>query len=149
MLSGGAAGYPVTAFIACRRSRCLRRGFTLLCGCCFATRFGIGAHRCPRRRARRRPDGSPDVRAFQVAAFTLGSGHRGIGGGLYAHHFSYIEAQYFSISLFDLDRAYVCSAERRRYRTVARSCRLTPLAGSFSAASAQWRYVLFAAILMP
>ena len=40
-----------------------------------------------------------DVRAFQIAAFALGSAIAGIGGGLYAHHFSFIEAQYFNISL--------------------------------------------------
>ena len=40
-----------------------------------------------------------DVRAFQIAAFALGSAIAGIGGGLYAHHFSFIEAQYFNVSL--------------------------------------------------
>ncbi len=31
---GGAAGYPVTAFIRCRRSRCLRLGSRCWSGCC-------------------------------------------------------------------------------------------------------------------
>lgn len=37
-----------------------------------------------------------NVRATQVACFTLGGGLAGLAGALYAHHFSYVEAQYFN-----------------------------------------------------
>jgi branched-chain amino acid transport system permease protein len=89
-----------------------------------------------------------DVRTVQVAAFTLGAALAGIGGGLYAHHFSYIEAQYFSVSLSITIVLYVLFGGTQ---TV-----LGPLAGAVAftllpevlRASAQWRYVIFAAILI-
>lgn len=40
-----------------------------------------------------------DVRAVRVAAFTLGGALAGLAGGLYAHYFSFIEGQYFSVLL--------------------------------------------------
>ena len=36
------------------------------------------------------------ARVVQVAAFSVGAGLAGLAGGLYAHHFSFVEAQYFS-----------------------------------------------------
>ena len=96
---GGAAGYPVTAFIrlptiaACRGDR----GAVGLA----AVRRPASASRSPRSHDDERVADlmGIDVRAFQIAAFALGSAIAGIGGGLYAHHFSFIEAQYFNISL--------------------------------------------------
>ncbi len=64
----------------------------------FATRFGIAA-RAVHDDERVADLMGIDVRGFQVAAFALGSLISGIGGGLYAHHFSFIEAQYFNITL--------------------------------------------------
>ena len=37
-----------------------------------------------------------DVRATQVACFTIGGALAGLSGALYAHHFSFVEAQYFN-----------------------------------------------------
>ncbi|WP_293857510.1 branched-chain amino acid ABC transporter permease [uncultured Alsobacter sp.] len=37
-----------------------------------------------------------NVRAIQVASFTLGGAFAGLAGALYAHHFSFVEAQYFN-----------------------------------------------------
>ena len=95
---GGAAGYPVTAFIRLPTIAMFALGVTVLVWLLFATRFGI-AITAVHDDERVADLMGLDVRAFQVAAFTLGSVIAGIGGGLYAHHFSYIEAQYFSISL--------------------------------------------------
>ena len=39
------------------------------------------------------------ARAVQVASFAIGAGLAGLAGGLYAHHFSFVEAQYFSALL--------------------------------------------------
>jgi branched-chain amino acid transport system permease protein len=36
------------------------------------------------------------ARAMQVTSFAIGAGLAGLAGGLYAHHFSFVEAQYFS-----------------------------------------------------
>jgi branched-chain amino acid transport system permease protein len=37
-----------------------------------------------------------NVRLFQVAAFTIGGALSGLSGALYAHNFSFVEAQYFN-----------------------------------------------------
>jgi len=37
-----------------------------------------------------------NVRATQVACFTIGGALAGLSGALYAHHFSFVEAQYFN-----------------------------------------------------
>jgi len=37
-----------------------------------------------------------DIRATQVACFTIGGALAGLSGALYAHHFSFVEAQYFN-----------------------------------------------------
>jgi branched-chain amino acid transport system permease protein len=40
-----------------------------------------------------------EVRRVEVTAFTIGSAFAGVAGALYAHHFSYIEAQHFNVLL--------------------------------------------------
>jgi branched-chain amino acid transport system permease protein len=40
-----------------------------------------------------------NVRAVQVATFTLAGALAGLSGALYAHHFSFVEAQYFNALL--------------------------------------------------
>jgi branched-chain amino acid transport system permease protein len=95
---GGAAGYPVATYLRFPEVAAFAAGVVVLVALLFATRFGIviTAVRDDEQVAELM---GIDVRSVQIAAFTLGSGLAGIGGGLYAHHFSYIEAQYFNISL--------------------------------------------------
>ena len=88
------------------------------------------------------------MRAFQVAAFTLGSAIAGIGGGLYAHHFSYIEAQYFSISLSISIVLYVLFGGTQSVVGPLLGAAVFSLLPEVLRGSAQWRYVLFAAILI-
>ena len=89
-----------------------------------------------------------DVRAFQVAAFTLGSAIAGIAGGLYAHHFSYIEAQYFSISLSISIVLYVLFGGTQSVVGPLLGAAVFTLLPELLRGSAQWRYVLFAAVLI-
>jgi len=95
---GGAAGYPVASFIP----MLVVLGFAIvvaaLVSLLFATRFGV-AVRAVHDDQRVADLMGIGVRSIQVTAFTLGAMIAGIGGGLYAHHFSYIEAQYFNIGL--------------------------------------------------
>ena len=56
-----------------------------------------------------------NVRAVQVAAFTLGGALAGLSGALYAHHFAFVEAQYFNslLSIYVLAlRAHRRDADR-------------------------------------
>ena len=89
-----------------------------------------------------------DVRGFQVAAFTIGSAIAGIGGGLYAHHFSYIEAQYFTISLSISIVLYVLLGGTQSVLGPLLGAAVFTLLPELLRGSAQWRYVLFAAILI-
>src|SRR6266852_4623900 len=82
---GGAAGYPVAAFIRLPTIAAAAAIVAALVWLLFATRFGIAVT------AVHDDEGAADlmgidVRAFQIPAFALGSAIAGIGGGLYAHH---------------------------------------------------------------
>ena len=144
---GGAAGYPVSAFIRLPTIAMFALGVTALVWLLFATRFGIAitAVHDDERVADLMGLG---VRAFQVAAFTLGSVIAGIGGGLYAHHFSYIEAQYFSISLSISIVLYVLFGGTQSVIGPLLGAAVFTLLPELLRGSAQWRYVLFAAILI-
>ena len=144
---GGAAGYPVTAFIRLPTIAMFALGVTVLVWLLFATRFGI-AITAVHDDERVADLMGLDVRAFQVAAFTLGSAIAGIGGGLYAHHFSYIEAQYFSISLSISIVLYVLLGGTQSVIGPLLGAAVFTLLPELLRGSAQWRYVLFAAILI-
>ena len=89
-----------------------------------------------------------DVRAFQIAAFALGSAIAGIGGGLYAHHFSFIEAQYFNISLSITIVLYVLLGGTQTVIGPLLGAAVFTLLPEVLRASANWRYVVFAAALI-
>ena len=117
-------------------------------GLLFATRFGI-AITAVHDDERVADLMGLDVRAFQVAAFTLGSVIAGIGGGLYAHHFSYIEAQYFSISLSRSSIVlYVLFGGTQSVLGPLLGAAVFTLLPELLRGSAHWRYVLFAAIVI-
>jgi branched-chain amino acid transport system permease protein len=144
---GGAAGYPVMAFIRFPTVALVALGVTILVWLLFATRFGI-AITAVHDDERVADLMGLDVRAFQVAAFTIGSAIAGIGGGLYAHHFSYVEAQYFSISLSISIVLYVLFGGTQSVVGPLLGAIVFTLLPELLRGSAQWRYVLFAAILI-
>jgi branched-chain amino acid transport system permease protein len=146
-LVGGAAGYPVAAFIRLPTIALFALGVTVLVWLLFATRFGV-AITAVHDDERVADLMGLNVRAFQVAAFTLGSAIAGIGGGLYAHHFSYIEAQYFSISLSISIVLYVLFGGTQSVVGPLLGAAVFTLLPEVLRGSAQWRYVLFAAILI-
>ncbi len=144
---GGAAGYPVAAFIRFPTIAAFAVAVVGLVSLLFATRFGVAIT------AVHDDEGVADlmgldVRAFQVAAFALGSGLAEIGGGLYAHHFSYIEAQYFSISLSISIVLYVLFGGTQSVLGPLLGAAVFTLLPELLRGSAQWRYVLFAAIVI-
>jgi branched-chain amino acid transport system permease protein len=144
---GGAAGYPVASFIGFSTVVTASAAIVLFIGLLFGTRFGIAIIAV-------RDDECVadlmgiDVRAFQVAAFTLGSTVAGIGGGLYAHHFNYIEAQYFNISLSITIVLYVLFGGIMSVTGPLVGSIVFTLLPELLRGSAQWRYVLFAMIII-
>ena len=140
---GGAAGYPVTAFIRFPVIAGAAAIVVVLVGLLFATRFGI-AVTAVHDDERVADLMGIDVRAFQVAAFALGSAIAGIGGGLYAHHFSFIEAQYFNISLSITIVLYVLLGGTQTVIGPLLGAAVFTLLPEVLRASAHWRYVVFA-----
>jgi branched-chain amino acid transport system permease protein len=144
---GGAAGYPVTEFIRFPTIAIFAAIVVLLVWLLFGTRFGI-AVTAVHDDERVADLMGIDVRAIQVAAFVLGSAIAGIGGGLYAHHFSFIEAQYFNIGLSITIVLYVLLGGTQTVLGPLLGAIVFTLLPELLRASANWRYVVFAATLI-
>ncbi len=84
-----------------------------------------------------------NVRATQVACFTLGGGLAGLAGALYAHHFSYVEAQYFNslLSIYVLLFVLI-GGTQTAWGPLAGSLFFT-LLPEFLRVGGSWRYVVF------
>jgi branched-chain amino acid transport system permease protein len=144
---GGAAGYPVAAFIRLPVIALFAAIVLVVVWLLFATRFGIAVTAVHDDEQVADLMGI-DVRAFQVAAFVLGSIIAAIGGGLYAHHFSFIEAQYFNISLSITVVLYALLGGTQTVLGPPLGAAVFTLLPEVLRASAHWRYVVFAAIVI-
>jgi len=144
---GGAAGYPVVAFIRLPIIAAFAAAVVLIIAALFATRFGMAI------RALHDDEIAADlmglhVRAIQVAAFTIGSILVGIGGGLYAHYFSFIEAQNFNIALSITVVLYVLLGGTQSVLGPLVGAAVFTLLPELLRGSQNWRYVVFAAALI-
>jgi branched-chain amino acid transport system permease protein len=144
---GGAAGYPVAAYVGFPVIAGFTVAIVVLVSLLFATRFGI-AITAVHDDERAADLMGLDVRAYQISCFVLGSIIAGIGGGLYAHHYSYIEAQYFNISLSISIVLYVLFGGTQSVFGPLLGAAVFTLLPEILRGSAQWRYVLFAAIVI-
>jgi branched-chain amino acid transport system permease protein len=144
---GGAAGYPVPAFIGLPTVLAFAMTVAILVSLLFSTRFGVSITAIHDDEHVAELLGL-DVRLFQIAAFTLGSAIAGIGGGLYAHHFSYVEAQHFSIALSITIVLYVLLGGSQSVLGPLFGAGVFTLLPELLRSSAHWRYVIFAAILI-
>src|SRR5262249_48591629 len=144
---GGAAGYPVAAFIRLPAIAATAAIVVALVWLLFATRFGI-AVTAVHDDERVADLMGIDVRAFQIATFSLGSAITGIVGALYAHHFSFIETQYFNISLSLTIVLYVLLGGTQTVIGPLLGAAVFTLLPELLRASANWRYVAFAAALI-
>ena len=144
---GGAAGYPVAAFIRLPTIAAFAIAVVVVIAALFATRFGIAV------RALHDDEIAADlmglhVHAIQVAAFTIGSIIVGIGGGLYAHYFSFIEAQNFNIALSITVVLYVLLGGTQSVLGPLVGAAVFTLLPELLRGSQNWRYVVFAATLI-
>jgi len=144
---GGAAGYPVAAFIRVPTIAAFAAVIMIIVALLFATRFGIAV------RALHDDEIAADlmglhVRAIQVAAFTIGSIIVGMGGGLYAHYFSFIEAQNFNIALSITVVLYVLLGGTQSVLGPLVGAAVFTLLPELLRGSQSWRYVVFAAALI-
>jgi branched-chain amino acid transport system permease protein len=141
---GGAAGYPVTGFVGLPMVLGLAFAVVVIVSLLFGTRFGI-AVRAVQDDERVADLMGVEVRGFQIAAFTLGAMIAGVGGGLYAHQFGYIEAQYFNVGLSITIVLYVILGGIQTTMGPLIGATVFTLLPELLRESASWRYVAFAA----
>jgi branched-chain amino acid transport system permease protein len=84
-----------------------------------------------------------NVRATQVAAFTIGGAFAGLSGALYAHNFSFVEAQYFNsfLSIYVLLFVLIGGVQTAWGPLVGTL--FFTLLPEFMRIGGSWRYVIF------
>ncbi|MBI4969342.1 MAG: branched-chain amino acid ABC transporter permease [Rhodospirillales bacterium] len=89
-----------------------------------------------------------DVRAIRVAAFSLGALIAGIGGALYAHHYSYLEPQNFNIMLSVYIALYVLLGGTQTVAGPIVGAAFFTLLPELLRAGSHWRFVIFAVLII-
>jgi branched-chain amino acid transport system permease protein len=144
---GGASGYPVTAHIGAVAVIGTAIAVVAFMALLSTTRFALYLTA-----VKSDPLVSDlmgiDIRMIKVAAFTLGAIVAGVGGGLYAHYFNYIEAQYFSVMLSIYTVLYVLLGGTQTVWGPLVGALIFTLMPEMLRASAQWRYALFAVFII-
>ena len=144
---GGAVGLVVPDYLPVSVLIVSAVGATLLVFFLMATRFGLALRAIHDDEAVATVMGV-NVRGAQVAVFTLGGALAGLSGALYAHHFSFVEPQYFNstLSIFVLLFVLIGGAQTA----------WGPLAGSLfftivpelMRIGGSWRFVIFGAAIV-
>lgn len=144
---GAAAGYPVNEYVSPMVVVACAAGVVLLMVFLSRTRYGLYLTAI-KNDATVTDLMGVNVRGMQISAFAIGAMVAGFGGALYGHHYSFIEAQHFNVLLSVFTVLYVLLGGTQ---TV-----LGPLVGAVFftllpealRASDQWRYVIFAALII-
>lgn len=144
---GGAAGYPVTTYAGPASVFALTAAIVALVLLLSRTRFALYLTAI-----KSDPVVSDlmgvNVRAMQVAALTLGAVIAGLGGGLYGHHFSFVEAQHFNVALSIYTVLYVLLGGVQTVWGPLVGAAFFTLLPEVLRAGGGWRYVLFALLII-
>jgi branched-chain amino acid transport system permease protein len=144
---GGAAGYPVLQYIGGFGIAAFAVGCFLFVYLIFGTRFGLSV--CAVHDDEQVADlFGLNVKAFQVCAFTLGGFLAGLGGALWAHHFSVIEAQNYNVLLSIYIVLYVLLGGTQTVFGPIVGAAVFTLAPELLRGIDEWRYVLFAVLII-
>jgi branched-chain amino acid transport system permease protein len=144
---GGAAGYPVTAYAP-------PLGVILVTGAIIVLVFLLSRTRFALYLTAIKNDAvvsdllGLNVRALQMAAFVVGAIIAGVGGGLYAHHFSFVEAQHFNVTLSIYTVLYVLLGGTQTVWGPLAGAAVFTLLPELLRIGAGWRYVLFALFII-
>ena len=144
---GGAAGYPVKTFLGPVAVVATALAVLTLVVLLFHTRFGISV-------AAVNDDETVadllgiSVRGIQTAAFTIGSALAALAGALYAHHFSFVEAQNYGVMFSIYIVLYVLLGGLRTVWGPLLGAAVFTLLPELLRGSAQWRYVIFACLII-
>lgn len=144
---GGAAGYPVAAYVGSGVVGAATLAVFGLVFYLYHTRFGICLV-AVENDERVADLLGVNVRMIKVAAFAIGGALAGLAGGLYAHHFSFVEAQHFTVLLSVFVVMYVLlGGARSIWGPLAGAAFFTLLPEVLRDAN-EWRYAVFAAIVI-
>lgn len=146
-LVGAAAGYPINTYIGLPFAA---TAAVLVCGCTtwfMSTRAGLAVEAVHLDPLVAEQFGVR-TRAVRVVTFAVGAALAGLAGALYAHHYSYVEAQRFHVGLSVLISIYVLVGGTRSP--------LGPLVGAVFFVTIpevlrigeSWRYVIFGAAIV-
>ena len=144
---GGAAGYPVSAFLGFPAIATATVVVFVAIVLLFNTRFGISVTAVSDDETAADQMGL-SARGLQTAAFTIGAAVAGLAGGLHAHHFSYIEAQNFNVLLSIYVVLYVLLGGTQTVLGPLLGAAVFTLLPEVLRGSAEWRYVIFAAVIL-
>lgn len=144
---GGAAGYPVSDYAPPKAVWWAAAGVVLLMLYLSRTRFAL-CLTAVKSDATVADLLGVSVRGMQVAAFALGAAVAGFGGGLYAHHFNFVEAQHFNVLLSVFTVLYVLFGGTQTVWGPLVGAAFFTLVPELLRASDQWRYALFAAFII-
>jgi branched-chain amino acid transport system permease protein len=144
---GGAIGMVVPAHVEVSILMCSALTVTLLTFYLMATRFGLAMRSTNDDEAVTVLMGV-NVRAVQVAAFTIGGAFAGLSGALYAHNFSFVEAQYFNslLSIYVLLFVLIGGVQTAWGPLVGTL--FFTLLPEFMRVGGSWRYVVFGAAIV-
>ncbi|CEJ11397.1 leucine/isoleucine/valine transporter permease subunit [bacterium YEK0313] len=144
---GAAAGYPVTTYVGAPWAIGAAAAAMLLVVMISRTRFALYLTAIKSDAVVADLMGL-NIRALQVAAFTIGAVIAGAGGGLYAHHFSFVEAQHFSVLLSVYTALYVLLGGTQTVWGPFVGATFFTLLPELLRTSSQWRYAAFAALII-
>lgn len=144
---GGAAGYPVIGHIGLAPIAACAAGVFLLALWLGVSRLGMNLHAIEQDETVTALFGV-HVPFTQLAAFAIGGALAGLAGGLYGHHFSFIEGQHFNVLLsVTIVLSVVLGGTQTVWGPAIGAAFFTLLPEIFRGAAA-WRYVLFAAAVI-
>jgi len=139
---GGAIGMVVPAHIELPVLVCCAIAVILLTFYLMATRFGLAMRSINDDEAATVLMGV-NVRAVQVGAFTIGGAFAGLSGALYAHNFSFVEAQYFNSFLSIYVLLFVLIGGVQTAWGPLIGTLFFTLLPEFMRIGGSWRYVIF------
>jgi branched-chain amino acid transport system permease protein len=144
---GGAMGLVVPDYVDLPVLGAAAAGATLLVFWLMASRFGLALRALHDDELVSTLMGVP-ARAMQVASFAIGAGLAGLAGGLYAHHFSFVEAQYFSplLSIYVLLFVLIGGTQTAWGPLVGAT--FFTLVPELLRVGGSWRYVVFGVIIV-
>ncbi|MGE5148230.1 MAG: branched-chain amino acid ABC transporter permease [Candidatus Eiseniibacteriota bacterium] len=144
---GGAAGYPVTAYLGFPTIAGFAAGTTAVVYLLFRTRFGLNVTAVHDDEVVADLFGV-NARVHQTAAFALGAAIAGLAGALYAHQFSVIEAQHFNVLMSIYIVLYVLLGGTQTVFGPLIGAAVFTLLPEALRASAEWRYAIFAVLII-